>query len=292
MAGYKGVRIKEGQSQEVKDKTDTHPCFNAKAHDYARMHLPVAPKCNIQCNYCSRKFDCTNESRPGVTSDVLSPKEALLKYKQAKIEHPTLTVVGIAGPGDALANWESTKETLSLIRAYDPEVTFCLSTNGLKLTKYVDQLIELGVTHITITINTIYPEVAAKVYRHVRFEGEKHFGIEGAKFLLEKQWEAVEYLGDKDILLKINVVYLKGINDDHIEDIVRKAEKLGASVTNIMPHIPVAGTPFETLEQADIKEVYEIRKVCNEILPQMMHCNQCRADAVGKLGGCRDKATG
>lgn len=111
------------------------------------MHLPVAPKCNIQCNYCHRKFDCNNESRPGVTSDILSPKEALAKYKETKKKFPNLTVVGIAGPGDALANWENTRDTLRYIRAFDKDVTFCLSTNGLKLTKYADELMT-WVSHI------------------------------------------------------------------------------------------------------------------------------------------------
>jgi len=283
----KGIRIKENLSKEVLAKHETHPCFNAKAHDNARMHLPVAPKCNIQCNYCYRKYDCSNESRPGVTSDVLSPQQALNSYKDAKKKHETLSVVGIAGPGDALANWANTKKTLQLIKEYDPEVTFCLSTNGLKLTKYADELIALGVSHITVTINTVYEDVAAKIYRHIRMKGEKHFGIDAASTLLKKQWEGVEYLKDKDVFVKVNTVYLKGINDDHIEEIVAKAERLGASVTNIMGHIPVKETPFGVLEKPTTLEVYEARQKCNEILPQMMHCNQCRADAVGKLGGCR-----
>ena len=54
-----------------------HPCYDEEAHrTFARMHLPVAPRCNIQCNYCNRKFDCVNESRPGVTSEVLTPEQA------------------------------------------------------------------------------------------------------------------------------------------------------------------------------------------------------------------------
>lgn len=47
---------------------ETHPCFTAKCSDYARIHLPVAPKCNMQCNYCLRKYSCVNESRPGVVA--------------------------------------------------------------------------------------------------------------------------------------------------------------------------------------------------------------------------------
>ena len=49
-----------------------HPCFDEAARARtARVHLPVAPRCNVQCNYCNRKFDCVSESRPGVTSVVL-----------------------------------------------------------------------------------------------------------------------------------------------------------------------------------------------------------------------------
>ena len=51
-----------------------HPCFSQEAHKRSgRIHLPVAPECNIQCGYCVRKFDCVNESRPGVASTILTP---------------------------------------------------------------------------------------------------------------------------------------------------------------------------------------------------------------------------
>ena len=93
-----------------------HPCYNADAHTkYARMHLPVAPACNISCNYCNRKFDCVNESRPGVTSELLTPDMASQKFSWVKENIENLSVVGIAGPGDALANWDVTRKSIELI---------------------------------------------------------------------------------------------------------------------------------------------------------------------------------
>ena len=54
---------------DVQAKIAEHPCYSADAHHYfARMHVAVAPACNIQCHYCNRKYDCANESRPGVVS--------------------------------------------------------------------------------------------------------------------------------------------------------------------------------------------------------------------------------
>ena len=73
---------------------EKHPCFNIKAKGtYARVHLPVAPKCNIQCNYCKRDYDCVNESRPGVTSEILSPEQALAYLIKLKEKMPNLSVV-------------------------------------------------------------------------------------------------------------------------------------------------------------------------------------------------------
>jgi nitrogen fixation protein NifB len=61
-----------------KDVIKEHPCFTEVAHTrFSRAHLSVAPACNIQCRYCIRKFDCANESRPGITSRVLTPEEAV-----------------------------------------------------------------------------------------------------------------------------------------------------------------------------------------------------------------------
>lgn len=55
-----------------------HPCFSDRAHSqFARIHLPVAPKCNIRCAYCDHRSDCPNESRPGLASRVIQPEEAL-----------------------------------------------------------------------------------------------------------------------------------------------------------------------------------------------------------------------
>ena len=89
-------------------KIQEHPCYSEKAsHTFGRAHLPVAPKCNVQCNYCIRKFDCVNESRPGFTSEILKPKQALEKVKEIISQYHFIKVVGIAGPGDPLDNEET-----------------------------------------------------------------------------------------------------------------------------------------------------------------------------------------
>src|SRR5471030_1861942 len=223
------VEAKSMTREDVEEKTKTHPCFSCdSAHKYARMHLPIAPKCNVSCNYCLRKFDCVNESRPGVTTDVLSAEEAFAKYKLVKSKMDNLKVVGIAGPGDALANFDEVRKTLKLIKAYDNEVTFCLSTNGLMLPFYAQELIDLGVTHVTVTMNAIDPKITAKVYKFIDYLGVTYTGEEGTQILLNNQLSGIKYLTDRGIMVKVNIVMLKGINDHHIQDVTKKVKELGA----------------------------------------------------------------
>lgn len=262
-----------------------HPCFNDKVrHKTARIHLPVAPRCNVQCNFCDRSFDCVNESRPGVTSSVLSPQQALAYLKKRMEFTPNIAVVGIAGPGDPFANPEETMETLRLVRREYPEMLLCVATNGLNLLPYIDELAELHTSHVTITINAIDPEVGEKIYSWFRYGRKAHRGAEGARELLRNQLEAIPLLKQKGILVKINTIIIPGINDTHIPQVAQKAAELGADILNCIPMYRNPDTPFGHLETPEPASVAELRRQVAAFLPQMHHCTRCRADAVGLLG--------
>ncbi|MEY8351728.1 radical SAM protein [Lachnospiraceae bacterium 54-53] len=269
--------------KNAEERTRNHPCYNVCSRENARIHLPVAPKCNIQCNYCLRKFDCPNESRPGVTTKVLTPGEGLKRYLEVKKELPRLSVVGIAGPGDALCDFRNTEETLRLIRQQDKEITFCLSTNGLLLLKYADRIADLGVSHVTVTVNAVDPSVSARIYKYVAYEGVEYIGEKAGTLLLDNQLAGLEKMAEKGIVCKVNIVVLKGINDFHIPEIARTVKKSGCYIVNIMPHIPVPGSAFEHLPGTGAAEIDRLRKECGRTILQMYHCRQCRADAVGTL---------
>jgi nitrogen fixation protein NifB len=271
--------------KETKNSEAAHPCFDEKArHAHARVHLPVAPNCNIQCNYCNRQFDCVNESRPGVTSTLLKPFQALEYFAALNEKLDNLSVVGIAGPGDPFANAGETMETMQRIKAAFPDKIFCISTNGLNLFPYIDQLAEVGVSHVTITINAIDPDITAKVYKWVRFNKKTYRGREGAEVLLKQQLKCIPALKAAGITVKINSVIMPGINDDHLEDVARVCAELGADVINCIPMIAAKGTAFEDMEQPDSKMVFKTRIQVSKHMKVMSHCARCRADAAGLLG--------
>ncbi len=262
----------------------THPCFNEEAHKkFARMHLPVAPNCNIQCNYCNRKFDCCNESRPGVTSEVLSPEEAMEKIAVVKEKIPNLSVIAIAGPGDPLAN-ESTLRTIRLVKERYPEMSLCISTNGLRLPEYVDELYSSGVRFVTVTMNGVDPEITKDVYDSVIWGGKRYEGRKAAEILLENQLKGIELCVKKGMIVKINIVLIPGINSDHIPDVVKKVKEMGVYIVNILPLIPVEGTKFSHIDAPTSEERKRLLDLCSSDIRMMRHCKQCRADAIGLLG--------
>jgi nitrogen fixation protein NifB len=261
-----------------------HPCFNAKVKgQFGRVHLPVAPKCNIQCNFCNRKYDCVNESRPGVTSTILSPDQAAVYMEKVLEKEPRISVAGIAGPGDPFANPEETMSTLRLISEKFPETILCLASNGLAIGPYTEELARMNVSHVTITVNAVDPEIGARIYSYIKDGKIVYRGVQGAKLLLERQLAAIARLKEHGITVKINTIVIPGVNDYHVEDIAVKMRELGADLLNCMAMFPNLGTPFGELPQPDKSQMAEIRNMAEQYLPQMRHCTRCRADAVGLL---------
>ncbi|MBA3036009.1 MAG: radical SAM protein [Desulfobacterium sp.] len=264
---------------------DAHPCFNKEVkHKFGRVHLPVAPKCNIKCNYCNRKYDCLNESRPGVTSAVLSPLQAVDYLEKVLIKEPRITVAGIAGPGDPFANPEETMETLRLINKQFPNIILCLATNGMGLLPYIDELSGLNLTHITITVNALDPVIGGKIYSWARDGKVLYRKEKAAAKLIERQLESIKKLKEKNITVKINSIIVPGINDEHIIEIAKEMGHLKVDMMNAIAMFPSPGSEFETMKEPDKDFVSRIREEAGKYVSQMKHCTRCRADAVGLLG--------
>jgi nitrogen fixation protein NifB len=269
-----------------------HPCFGGDHGKAGRIHLPVAPGCNIKCGFCERRFDCANESRPGVTSRVLTPEQAVDRVRLVKLHMERqggaqLKVVGIAGPGDPLAN-PKTFETFRLVREAFPEMMLCLSTNGLRLPEMVATLKEFNVHSLTVTINALTAATGAKVYEWIKVDGRRLEGAAAAALLLERQLEGVRLAAAAGLLVKVNYVYIPGVNDHETLDLAVRVRSLGATMMNIIPVIPIGR--FKAVEPPSSALMDMVRNQAELILSQARHCKQCRADAAGVVGQDLDLA--
>lgn len=258
-----------------------HPCFSGEANfTHGRLHLPVSPVCNIQCKFCKRAINKL-ENRPGVSQKLLSPQEACNLVSKALDICPEITVVGIAGPGDTLAS-PNAIETFNLIHKEYPELINCLSTNGLLLERYANNIYNAGVRTVTVTVNAVDPEILKNICSWIVYDGVKYEGKEAAEILIEEQKRGIKKLAELDVLIKINIVLIPGINDFHIADIARTVKECGANLINIIPLIPQH--ELSDIEPPTCSQLNEARKAAEEYLPVFRHCQHCRADACGIPG--------
>ena len=252
------------------------------------MHAAVAPACNIQCNYCNRKYDCSNESRPGVVSELLTPEQAVKKTLAVAAAIPQMSVLGIAGPSDPLANPERTFATFRGLAEKAPDIKLCVSTNGLALPECVDELAKHNIEHVTITINCVDPDIGAKIYPWIFWKNRRVRGREAAAILIEQQQKGLAMLVARGILVKVNSVMIPGVNDEHLKEVSRIVKAKGAFLHNVMPLIaePEHGTFFGLMGQRGptAEELKALQDACAGGMAVMRHCRQCRADAVGLLG--------
>ena len=250
------------------DILNRHPCFGAPKGIYGRIHLPIAPKCNISCRYCDKKLSCSNDSYPGLAKKIIYPHEVLDYIKVHDNKENNLQVIGIAGPGEPLYN-ENTFEILQILKETYPEKIKCLSTNGLLLSKEISRLKMLDVQSITVTINTLNPIIGEKIYKEMNNIGR----------FLELQQQGAKMVVNNGIFLKINTVLIPEINGNEIRDIAKFAQKIGASIMNIMPLI--AHGEFSNMHSPTVDEIEEARVLASCFVSQHTGCEQCRADAIG-----------
>jgi len=259
-----------------------HPCWSQDPRTRnGRIHLPVAPACNLQCRFCLRVFNA-GEERPGVSRGILPVAEVPAVIERALALCPEITVAGIAGPGDTLASPHAL-EAFSLVQRHFPGLITCLSTNGLLLQQRLPELLAAGVGTVTVTVNGVRPETVGAVVASIRLGGVRFSGPEGARLLVQRQLAGIRAAVAAGIPVKVNMVLIPGVNDQEVDATARAVAQAGASLINLLPLLPQGG--FAHLAPPTCAGLHGARQAARRHLPVFQHCQHCRADAVGIPGG-------
>lgn len=267
-------------SNTYKDLQNSHPCFGGHKNNSGRIHLPVSPGCNIACRFCDRVIN-DEEERPGVTSKVITPGESVDILKKALEICPEIKVAGIAGPGDTLAS-DYALEAFRKVKENFPQLIKCMSTNGLLLYEKADEIIDVGIDSLTVTVNAVAPEIEAKLNKYIIYHGKRYDGIEGAKILIENQLKGIKKVTSAGITVKVNTVLVPEINGEHIEEIAKTVSEAGAKIYNIIPLIPQY--ELSDMKAPTCQQIDNARTKAAQYIDVFRHCKHCRADAVGVPG--------
>lgn len=179
-------------------------------------------------------------------------------------------------------------------------VKLTLTTNASRLHEYVDILEESGVRSLNISLDTLQPEKFQLITRRNQFE---------------KIYENIQLLLAKDFHVKVNMVVMKGLNENEIVDFVEwtKHQPVHVRFIEFMPFTGnwwTSNKVFPMQKMLDvIKEKFEVERLVDEkndtakgykvpghegtfaIISTMSSpfcsgCNRMRLTADGKMKNC------
>lgn len=255
-------------------KTIQHPCYTGgHGMGLSRIHLPVARHCNLGCRYCAY-----GDHEHGV----LNPETALQWLEQLINDGECITFAAVAGPGEPLCN-DETFMVLKGVKERFPGMKTCLCTNGLEISNRV-QDIRLYCDFCTITVNTLNPQTAKKLYSYVLINGEKRSDDDAYEEYIERVKTGVSLLKQTSTpeAVKVNTILFPGINTEEMEELARTVSAMGVEEMNIK-HLQPAGT-FADVSPVKGEEREELLRACERWLPVFKHCGNCSYEAYGEPG--------
>ena len=108
-------------SESLKARIENHPCYSEEAHHhYARMQVAVASRLQHSMQLLQPQIRLRQRKPPRRGERTATPEEAAHKVMVVAGKIPQMTVLGIAGPGDPLANPEKTFRTFELVAEQAP----------------------------------------------------------------------------------------------------------------------------------------------------------------------------
>ena len=187
--------------------------------DYLRVS--VTDRCNLRCVYCT----------PESNFEEL-PHEAILAYEE--IERIVragarfgITKARLTG-GEPLVR-RDILHLVRMIRGISGIRELVMTTNGVLLSRMAAELKSAGLDRINISIDSL--------------DGEKFSRITRCGSL-DKVLEGLEAARGAGFRVKINVVLMRGVNDDEIEDYVRFAAEKGLEV-RFIEKMPLGQPPTD-----------------------------------------------
>ena len=261
------------------------PCVQVQRGDMAALHLPVAPRCNIQCAYCDTGGDCVHQSPRGSASVLLTPDQALSYALESIRCEPRIKCAGVSGPGDPLANPDTTFGALRQLRADLPSLPFFIATNGLNLAENVDQLLHLGVTLCIVTVNTVHSKTLTRMIDWVQGQSGMLAGDEAAEFLLAQQLLGIRAASAAKIAVRVNFQLMPSINDGEVEDVARTVSQVGAGFFHVQRFAPshTRRPDFAAVSAPNPQQMNLARELAGRHIEVIKHCSLCAADSVGCL---------
>lgn len=170
-----------------------------EGRDIEYLRISVTDRCNLRCVYCMP-----------ATGIPLTPHRDILRYEEIVRVVRAVVPLGIVRVrltgGEPLVRPEL-PTLIHMLREIEGLRDIALTTNGQLLSRYAHKLWDAGLRRLNVSLDTLRPER----YRQITIGGDIAPVLEGL--------EVARLIGFSPI--KINVVIIRGLNDDEVADFAR-----------------------------------------------------------------------
>lgn len=198
-----------------------------RVHDYLRISL--TDNCNLRCFYCmpEEDYDFTPAARLMQPQEILTLSRVFVSLGVKKIR--------LTG-GEPLVRKDA-GQIIELLSSLPVELT--LTTNGVRLNTFLPILKSAGVKSVNISLDTLQEEkfvfiTRRNVFREVR--------------------ENIQLMLENDFRIKVNVVVMKGINDEEINDFVRWTKEIPVDI-RFIEFMPFSGNRWSSNKVFALKDI-------------------------------------
>ncbi len=170
------------------------------------LRISVTSKCNMNCIYCHKEG--MNEVGEDMSLDEII--EICKAFYELDVEKVKIT------GGEPLVR----SDIVEIVAEMPKFKEISLVTNGYYLSKYAYELKEVGLDRVNVSLDTLNPET----YRYIT-------GVKG----LDRVLEGIETAYNAGLTpIKLNMVVMKGLNENEIDDILEFASKFNKNGINVI----------------------------------------------------------
>lgn len=204
--------------------------------DYLR--LSITDRCNLRCKYCMGEKDI-----------VFLPKDELLSVQEIERLVRIFSELGIKKirltGGEPLVR-RNFREIVNSLNSIESIEEINLTTNGIRLDEELDFLSDKKINSINISLDTLKEDL----YREITGGGELNKVLASLHRAIDLKFKRI----------KLNVVLVRGKNDEEIMDFVNLTEKYPIDI-RFIELMPIGmGKEYTPISNDEVKEIISKEK--------------------------------
>ncbi len=231
------------------------------------LRISITDRCNLHCLYCNPKG-----SKCKLRHSEILRYEEILRIVRIGIRLG-IRKVRITG-GEPLVRKDCCDflQNLTQLKGLSD---VSLTTNGVLLSHYIEQIAAAGINRLNISLDTLDP----KKYKTIT-------GVDA----FDRVWQGIESAHQKGFSpIKINVVALNGINDEELADLAALSFNYPFHI-RFIEYMPIGGTRLCDTEPLLYKDIRRRVETLGTLIPVARQLNDGPADrwkfsgAAGEIG--------